>query len=264
MSKDNFGDRMKDYENRFCRYLVRRVPVIIRLDGRSFHQWTKGLERPYDADLRTAMEYTAAAVCDEICGARFAYVQSDEISILVVDYQNEKSESWFEYRAGKIESVSASICTAAFNDVVRSWDHYKKKGWATFDSRAYNLPAEEVSNYILWRQRDAERNSISMLAQAHFSHKQLLKKSGADKQDMLMLEKGVNWNDVPTRFKRGSSIYKIKKTIKTDKGSSVRSKWIVDHDMPIVSKNRKHVERWLDADPTYPRYKKKTMVTMNI
>ena len=253
MNKDSFGDRMKDYEERFERYLVRRVPVILRLDGKSFHRWTKGLFRPFDADLRTCMIWATYHLCSEIAGARYAYIQSDEISILIIDYQGEKSEAWFDYRLNKIESVSASICTAAFNEAASKYigNQVKKRGFATFDARAWNLPEEEVSNYFLWRQRDCERNSISMVAQDNFSHKELKGKTGSEKQDMLMIQKGINWNNTPTPFKSGSSVFKVQKE------DTLRKKLVTDINMPIITKDRDYVERWLKPEVTYPEFDEK-------
>jgi tRNA(His) 5'-end guanylyltransferase len=243
MKQDSLGDRMKDYEQRAYRQLLRRSPLLLRLDGKAFHSWTKGLARPFDFLLKQCMDYTMYKLCSEIEGARFGYTQSDEISILVCDYQDISTQAWFDYRANKIESVAASICTAAFNQVCLKLlpEQYKKKGPAIFDARAWNLPKEEVTNYFYWRQRDCEKNSVSQVAMVHFSHKQLMGKNGSQKQDMLMLEKGINWNDIPTFFKRGSAIYKIHIDFK----GTLRSKWVVDYEMPVISKDRDYVEKWV-------------------
>jgi tRNA(His) guanylyltransferase len=256
MAKDtkkgmDLGDRMKLFEKASERYLTRRVPVLLRLDGCHFHSWTRGLERPFCEKLRMCMEYAAYRVCSEISGARFGYTQSDEISILVIDYQELNTEPWFSYRGNKVESVAASICTAGFNTAAFAYltEHVKKRGMAIFDARAFSVPKEDVLNAFLWRQRDCEKNSVSSLAQAHFSHKELHEKNSSDKQDMLMLSKGVNWNDVPTQYKRGSALYKVKVVSPNPvdpKGPEViRNKWVVDHEMPVLTKDRSYVERWL-------------------
>ena len=249
MSKDSLGDRMKDYEQRAFRQLLRRAPVLIRCDGKAFHSWVKGLEKPFDANLKQCMDYAMYKLCNDIEGARFGYSQSDEISILVCDYQDIGTQAWFDYRANKIESVAASICTAAFNQAALKFlpDQYKKKGPALFDARAWNLPKEEVTNYFLWRQRDCEKNSVSQLAMSKFSHKQLMNKTGNQKQDMLMLEKGVNWNDLQTIYKRGSASYRVQVEVK----EALRSKCIIDYEMPIIGKDRDYVERWV-ADVPVP------------
>lgn len=246
-SKDSLGDRMKDYERRAFRPLVRRVPVAMRFDGKSFSTWTKGLERPFDNFLKHAMNYAMIRVCEEVEGARFGYCQSDEISILIFDYKDIKTQSWFDYRANKIESVAASICTASFNHVIRNYlpEHYKNKGPAYFDARAWNLPRDEVTNYIYWRQRDCVKNSISQLAQAHFSHRELMKKNSNDKQDMLMEQKGINWNDLAVSNKRGTAAFKVTK----QKNDTLRSLWVADFDMPIISKDRPYVEKWVEEVP---------------
>lgn len=246
-NKESLGNRMKDYEKRAFRPLVRRIPVLIRIDGKSFHKWTVGLERPFDQIMKHSMSYAMLKVCSKIDGARFGYCQSDEISILVCDYKDIGTQSWFDYRANKIESVAASTCTAYFNHAIMHYlfDHYKKKGPAVFDARAWNLPKEEVTNYFLWRQRDCEKNSISQLAMAHFSHKELMRKTGAEKQDMLMNQKGVNWNDITTSNKRGTAAFRVS----YKKGDAIRTKWVVDFEMPIISKSRQYVEQWVEEDP---------------
>ena len=247
MKGDSLGDRMKDYEQRAFRLLVRRVHILLRIDGKAFHTWTKGLVRPFDSNLKKCMNYAMIKTCSEIEGARFGYCQSDEISILMCDYQSIGTEAWFDNRANKIESVAASICTAAFNHACLTYlpEQYKKKGPAIFDARAWNLPKEEVTNYFIWRERDCEKNSISQLAMAHFSHKQLMGKNGGQKQDMLMVDKGVNWNDIETSNKRGTAAFKIIYPV----GRIVRNKWVVDSDMPIISQDRNYSERWVEEAP---------------
>jgi tRNA(His) guanylyltransferase len=248
MKGDSLGDRMKDYEQRAFRSLTRRIPLLLRMDGKAFHTWTEGLERPFDKNLRYCMDYAMLKVCSEVEGARFGYSQSDEISILMCDYQDFDTQAWFDYRGNKIESVAASICTAAFNHACLKYlpDQYNKKGPAIFDARAWNLPKEEVSNYVLWRQRDCEKNSVSQLAMAHFSHKSLMGKNGSQKQDMLMLEKGINWNDLETFLKRGSAAFRVTMQV----NDTTRSKWVVDYAMPIITQDRAYVERWVEDIPT--------------
>jgi len=258
MTKDSLGDRMKDYEQRAFRSLLRRIPLIIRVDGKNFSRWTKGLDRPFDANLKACMDYTMSKLCSDIEGARFGYSQSDEISILVCDYKDVLTQGWFDYRANKIESVVASMATAAFNHaclrVLPKW--FSKKGPALFDARAWSLPKEEVSNYFLWRQRDCEKNSISQVAHVHFSTEQLKCKSGNQKQDMLMLEKGINWNDIEPKYKRGSAAYRVTEQV----NETVRSRCVVDDCIPIFSQDRDFVERWIEDDPKpLDRYYKKTL-----
>lgn len=196
---DALGDRMKErYENRARYLLPRRTNTILRLDGKAFHTYTRGLDRPYDQQLMDDMADTAEFLCQEIAGARFAYTQSDEISVLLTDFAAPKTEAWFDGNLQKMVSVSASLATAKFNQL-------RPGKLAFFDSRAFTIAdSVEVGNYFVWRQQDATRNSISMAAQARFSHKQLHGKSSNQMQEMLWSEHGVNWNDYDPRFKRGT------------------------------------------------------------
>lgn len=251
-SGPTLGDRMKLYEKASERYMTRRIPLCLRFDGVSFHTWARGLQKPFDDSLRRCMTYAAYRVCDAISGARFAYTQSDEISVMVIDYQSTNTEPWFGYRQHKIESVAASMCTAYFNMAAIKWlpDHVVKKGPACFDARAFSMPVEDVTNLFIWRQRDCTKNSVSSLAQAHFSHRDLHGKNSSDMQDMLMLQKKINWNDVETRFKRGTAVYKVrvvsKNPVDPEKPDVVRSKWVADYEMPQISKDTDYVFRWLE------------------
>jgi tRNA(His) guanylyltransferase len=210
--KDSLGDRMKsDYENRTRYVLPRRTYTLIRMDGKAFHTYTRSCERPYDLGLMADMDATAIALCEQIMGAQFAYVQSDEISILLTDFATPQTEAWFDGNVQKICSVSASIATAHFNKARLLRNVALGMGkTAYFDSRVWTIPQPiEVYNYFLWRQQDASRNSVSMTARAYFSHAQCENKSGSVLQEMLFSQKGVNWNDLPVGFKRGRVILKI-------------------------------------------------------
>jgi|SRR5579863_1792485 len=202
--KDSLGNRMKTYENVTRHFLTRRMPVVIRLDGKSFHTLTKNMKKPFDDDFKYVMEAVTKILCEEVQGCQFAYTQSDEISLLLVDYQTHDTQAWFDNNIQKIVSVSASIATAAFN----SWALSKLTilGPAHFDARAFNLPKEEVCNYFIWRQQDATRNSIQSVGQANFSHKELHGLSCDEIQEKLFQEKQINWNDYPVTSKRGSCI----------------------------------------------------------
>ena len=218
--KDALGDRMKDfYEDRTRFKLARRTNTIIRIDGKAFHTYTKGLKRPFDRGLMEDMNKTAEFLCQNIQGAKFAYVQSDEISILVTDYDDISTHAWFDANLQKMASIAASLATARFNQLRMSRscsygqldkDYIDEFKLAMFDARVFQIPyQEEVLNYFIWRQQDATRNSISSVAQAHFSDKELHGKKTNQMQDMLMLEKGINWNDFLPREKRGSVIHKV-------------------------------------------------------
>jgi len=236
---EKFGDRMKEYENAFRNKLPRRLPVLLRIDGKAFHTYTRGMKKPFDLDLTNAMWETCKYLCKNIMGCKIAYHQSDEISLLLTNYDKLTTEAWFDNNIQKIVSIASSLATAKFNEVMR--EKYPEKELALFDCRVWVLPQDEVCNYFLWRQQDATKNSISMVAQAHFSSKQLHKKNGSMKQDMLMLEKGINWNDLPTWQKRGTCI--IKETY--NKGEAKRTRWTVDEDIPVFSQDRNYIDQFV-------------------
>ena len=189
------GDRMKTYEHVYRYAFPRRLPIVIRCDGRAFHSYLRGATKPFDMPFIADMAEVAKALCAEISGAVIAYHQSDEISVLVQDV-GEHAEPWFAGELQKIVSLSAAIATAALGE--------RRPGRPLFDARAFVLPnTVEVANYFTWRQRDAVRNSISMAAQAHFSHRRLQGVNGDQMQEMLFQEHGVNWNDYPAECRRG-------------------------------------------------------------
>ncbi|KQY87284.1 hypothetical protein ASD24_05325 [Paenibacillus sp. Root52] len=239
MRKDDFGNRMKGYENTFRQTLPQRLPIIIRIDGCHFHTFTRGLKKPFDEALTGALWETSKYLAQNIMGCKLVYHQSDEISLLLTNYDKLTTKSWFENNLQKMVSVSASMATAKFNEVIR--DHYPDKPLATFDSRAWVLPPDEVTNYFLWRQQDATKNSISMVAQAHFPHNELQGLDGKSLQDKLFLEKGINWNDLPIWQKRGACI--TKQFYK--KGEATRSKWDVDFETPIFSQDREYINQYV-------------------
>jgi tRNA(His) 5'-end guanylyltransferase len=226
--KDSIGDRMKEfYENRTRILLPRRTYTIIRVDGKSFHTYTKGLTRPFDNQLTSDMDETACYICKNIQGAKFAFVQSDEISILLTDFDGLTTDAWFDGNIQKMTSISASLATAKFNAL-------RPNKIALFDSRVFTIPSSiEVENYFIWRQQDATRNSISSVAQSLFSHRELENKNTDQMQEMC-LQKGVNWNiDITNKLKRGrliiNEIY--------EKESVMRKKWI-STESPIFTQDR--------------------------
>jgi tRNA(His) 5'-end guanylyltransferase len=229
---DSLGDRMKqNYEHRFRFKLVRRMPAIIRLDGKAFHTLTRGCEKPFDAHFHAVMMATAKELCESVQGAKCAYIQSDEISILLTDFDRLGTDAWFDGSIQKIASVSAGIASAEFS--IRWLDDLEDQ-CAVFDSRVFNIPKEEVCNYFIWRQNDWIRNSITMLAQSHYSHKQLHKKGQADMHEMLH-EKGVNWAKLHPRWKNGIFLDKTQKLIG----------WTRHNDV-IFKNQRDIIEKWLE------------------
>lgn len=211
---DPLGTRIKEqYENRTRYFVPRRTYTILRLDGKAFHTYTKGLNRPFDAGLMEDMDNAIVALMSEIQGVVFAYTQSDEISILLTDFEKETTSAWFDGNIQKMCSVASSILTAEFNRNRYGrfiWDNtddgmtmvtggnnkfnfINKCPSAYFDCRVFTIPDRiEVMNYFRWRQQDCIRNSVSMVAQSHFSHKELHGKSQSDMHEMLH-EKGINW-----------------------------------------------------------------------
>lgn len=219
----DLDDRMKTYENVYRFPVMPRMPVIIRVDGKAFHTLTRGCERPFDAPLMDAMNKTAQCLVNEIQNARLAYVQSDEISVLLVDYNKYTSQQWFGGNLNKMVSLSAAIATLNFSKTFGR-DAY-------FDSRVFVLPEREVCNYFIWRQEDATRNSITMAAQSMYSHKELHKVNTNQMQE-LIFQKGVNWNDYPTRCKRGA----------------VATKDGIDLEIPLFTKDRAYVKKHLTVE----------------
>lgn len=277
MDKTTLGDRMKNnYENISRYYLTRRMPIITRIDGKSFHTFTKGFKKPFDDILVKTMQETMKYLCENIQGCVLGYTQSDEISLVLVDYAELTTDAWFGNNLQKMCSVSASMATLAFNKAftrniskqskrlytehleekdasyIETLESAMNKG-AMFDSRVFTIPKEEVCNYMLWRQQDATRNSILSVGQANFSYKDLHGKSCNNIQDMLMTQKGINWNDYATTLKRGSCCIKVDDGLtKYDEAGNIcgytqRSKWIIDNEIPIFSQDRNYIERLINV-----------------
>lgn len=246
MDKTKLGDRMKEYESQSQTKLLRRLPVIIRVDGRAFHTFTKGLNKPFDIDFQNIMINTMKKLCQEIQVCVMGYCQSDEITLVLVDYKNINSDAWFDNKVQKIVSTSAALATLYFNQEVETrncfnaeyykifenlWE--KKRLKATFDSRAFNLPKHKVINCLIWRQQDAIRNSIQALAQCHFSHKEIQGLSCDELKEKLFSEKAVNWDDnIANDFKWGVCC------VKDDNGN-----WVIDYDIPLFTEDRDYVDK---------------------
>lgn len=282
MDRSDLAKRMKGYESVSKTRLVSRMPVIIRLDGRSFHTFTRGFKKPFDEVLIKSMQDTMKYLCENIQGCVLGYHQSDEITLALVDYKKLNSSSWFDNEVQKICSISASMATMAFNKFFKSnvekmiseyncslvpqcmeiqmkRDEYHRillkavsKG-AMFDARCFNIPKEEVTNNIYWRQLDATRNSIQMVGQANFSQKELHGKSCNKIQDMLFTQKGINWNNFPTYQKRGSCCVRNKIVISVNgvigtaqlrDTSKSENEWIIDKNIPIFKGDgREYVDK---------------------
>lgn len=211
--KDALGDRQKSYEAiESGRILMPNLPIIARLDGRAWHTFCKGLERPYDIRLSSLMAKTSKFLAEQT-NALISYTQSDEIT-LVLFKDTIESQVFFGGRVQKLNSIFASMATAYFNKHLEAHLPEKKDKMPLFDCRIWNVPSlEEASENLLWRELDATKNSISMAAQAYYSHKELHGKNGSEKQEMLF-KKGINWDKYPAFFKRGSYFRRVNKFVK--------------------------------------------------
>jgi tRNA(His) 5'-end guanylyltransferase len=281
---DDLGNRMKGYENISRYYLTKKTPVIIRIDGKAFHTFTRGFKRPFDDVLIKAMQETAQYLCKNITGCKLAYTQSDEISLLLVDYERNESQPWFANNLQKMCSVSASMATMAFSKAfskafdewgranLPDWDeggtdkpvdenllklckvygNAEEKG-AMFDARVFVIPKEEVCNYFIWRQQDASRNSIQMVAQSIFSEKELNRKNTKQQQEMIFQKTGINWNNYDTVYKRGSCCIKSETTTtcaseengKVKTWTAERPHWFIDKDIPIFTQDRNYIDKYV-------------------
>lgn len=278
---DELGKRMKEYYETIPKTkLMRRTPVAIRVDGKAFHTFTRGFKKPFDEVLIKSMQETMKYLCENIQGCVLGYTQSDEITLILVDYKNLNSSAWFDYEVQKMCSIAASMATMAFNKffgkyvdeyiesvaALQDFDIEEERNYvsvlqkaqeksAMFDARVFNIPKEEVTNLIYWRQLDAARNSIQMVGQANFSHKELQNKSCSMIQDMLMTEKGINWNNYPTHQKRGSccvKMYQINEGCWESHAEDKlmpngRTKWDIDTEIPMFKDElRSYVERLIN------------------
>lgn len=241
MDKTSLGDRMKGYENIERKYLTKRTPMIIRIDGCHFHTFTKDFDRPFDMSLSGCMVDTAMQLCKNIMGAKLAYTQSDEISLLIMDDDTYETQPWFDKNLQKITSVSAAMATLYFNHAMKTAVEcefasnglakaFETFRLAIFDSRAFTLPREEVLNYFLWRQRDCEKNSIQTLARRYFTQKELYAKKGNDIKEML-LAKGIDWDNVLTENRLGICV---------KKGED--HKWFIDYQIPAFHDQPEYIE----------------------
>ena len=280
MIKDSLGDRMKNYYESVPRiHLVRRMPVAIRLDGAHFHSFTRGFKCPFDDILVASIQRTMKSLCENIQGVVLGYCQSDEITLILLDYMTLDTQAWFDYEVQKMVSTSASLATLYFNshfrsEVMRFTSQYMdfdttyteeetnyimaietamNKG-ATFDSRCFNIPKEEVTNLIYWRQLDAIRNSILMVGQANYSPKELLNKSCNEVKEMLLKEKGINWDELPTHLQRGSCYIRKPEPVQIitkeqEFGDPIELcqqiwKWEIDTEIPIFKgDDREYIEK---------------------
>ncbi len=233
-------ERMKSYEKKYD--LPINLPVIIRIDGRAFHTFTRGLNKPFDETFIDMMNTIGLYLCNEIQNCRIAFLQSDEISFLV--YNRIESDCYFSNEVQKICSITASLASTITTKYVLEKIPSKKHSNISFDSRVFIIPPKDVENYFLYRQMDWERNSLQMLTRKYYSQNKMNNKSCEDMHEMLH-EKGDNWNNLPTHLKRGRCIIKKEEEIQIKnehfEGSVIRNKWVLDLDIPIFKENRNYI-----------------------
>ena len=272
--------RMRGYEYVTRTHLPRRIPAIIRVDGKAFHSFTKGLRKPFDDFFRNIMQLTMQYMCENVQGRVFGYTQSDEISLLLTDYETIATDAWFDYTIQKMCSVAASMATLAFNKFwaeefqaqIEHWDReddgtmdeeMEKWVWeylvntiqpklftAMFDARVFSIPKDEVCNYFIWRQQDATRNSIETVGQTYFSQKDLNGRSQNEIQEMLWQQHSINWNTYPIAYKRGVCCSKVLRETPMENprnpGKEIvvaRRKWVIDREPPVFTQDREYVEK---------------------
>lgn len=282
MDTSDLAKRMKDYESISKTRLMKRCPVLCRIDGKAHHSFTRGFQKPFDEIYMKTMQETTKYLCENLQGVVIGYTQSDEITLVFVDYNKLDTSPYFDYEVQKLCSIIASMTTMIFNklfakhvenfmqncvveyetqglcgegtveyELCKTYQKAMKKG-AMFDARVFNLPKEEVTNCLYWRQLDATRNSIQMVGQAYFSQKELHCKTCNDIQDMLVLQKNINWNNFPAYQKRGTCVikkefeqYEDVNDSKKDENNSEkkRAHWVIDTDIPLFKGDgRQYIE----------------------
>lgn len=240
MDRTSLGNRMKGYESVSKRKLIRRMPVILRIDGKAFHTYTKPLKDPFNSDMHNLMVDTTNYLVNNIQNAMIGYTQSDEISILLKDWTTHTTEQWFDGKQDKMVSVGASMTTGIFNHLKHTSGVLPevKVDFAMFDCRAFNVPPDDVCNYFLWRQQDATRNSVQMLGHHHMSQKQMHGKNNNQVQELLLTKHDINWNDLDTWKKRGTCVIREDSNV----NGAIRSKYQIDEDIPVFSRERNYIE----------------------
>lgn len=235
---DDLGTRMKRYESTSKNQLLHRTPVIARIDGRAFHTFSKrfppSTDTPFSVDMHNCMVYTMRQLARNVQGCVLGYTQSDEISLLIRDWDTLTTQPFFNYNVQKMTSLMGSIASVAFNFILRDFGDIEDfSGMAQFDARVHNIPKEEVVNYFIWRQQDASRNSVQMFGHHFFSQSRMHGLKNSEVQDLLMMEKGINWNDVPIWMKRGTCIF---------------PPHLIDREIPIFTQDRSYIQRLLEVE----------------
>ena len=261
-NNDSLGSRMKMYEQQSRTFLKRKTPVIMRLDGCHFHTVTRGFNKPFDPTIERAMKHTMLYLCSHIQGCVLGYTQSDEITLVLCDYQKPDTAAWYDYNLQKIVSVSAGMAAVAFIDSIRmehAFLHFDYECETVqkridllqktldsnvfFDSRAFNVPTkEEVVNNLIWREQDAIRNSIQGLAQSVFSHSEIQGIKNKDILEKLKDEKGIDWNSYLTNYQqRGCCAVKVESDGEYNGTPVKRTSWDIDNNIPIFTQDRDYI-----------------------
>ena len=235
---DLLGDRMREYENAYRHYLPKRLPILLRLDGCHFHTLTKYLGKPWDIPFSEAMWATTTTLCDTLATCKLGFQQSDEITLLLINYTKLNTEPLYNNGLQKLVSTTAALASARFNELIHQV--YPRLPLATFDCRAWILPKEEVNNAFVWRQQDARRNSVNALAQHHFSSHDL-QGLHVDACITKLREVGVDYDKLPTWQQRGMCVV----TEKYTRNGVTRQRWIHDLEIPIFSQDHDYVDRYV-------------------
>lgn len=268
----NYDLRMRRYKAVTDTHLIQRTPVIIQIDGRAFHTLTRGLKKPFDPVLMATMRETAKYLCKNIQGCVLAYTQSDEINLLLIDYEKLETSPWFDNRVQKLASVAASMATNHFNQKFKelvkmigrkhnspnhSYDRALLRG-AEFAACAFNLPREEVTNFFNWRQQDAIRNSIQMTGQAYFSQSELEGKCNQEIIEMLLQQKNIDWNKIETYKQRGTCIIRSAHSSFLLNGERITTDtWSIDYNIPLfIGEGRSYIEKYVYPDDPVQKFLK--------
>lgn len=255
---DTLSDRMKSYENVTRNYLIPNMPIIVRIDGRAFHTYTKQkwCEHPYSSILIECFQKTTLKVCEETSNVVFAYHQSDEVSFFLKDYEKRDQQQIFQGNIQKIVSTFASKFTIHFNKFIqealllkmtyfetnpevtgqfvtyqRAQEDYSNLKIAEFDARVFNLPVHEVTNYFIWRQKDWERNSVTQYASSIYSHNQLMNKSTVEKLDMINQSGNKPWQNLAIHLREGTFFKKVEVELPIKELSEEQVKWLTEEEM---------------------------------
>ena len=262
MINDSLGDRMKSYYETASRTkLLRRTPVVIRIDGKAFHTFTKKFKKPIDEVMAESMRRTMLRLCESVEGCVFGYTQSDEITLVLVDYKTLEQGAFFDYDVQKMCSVAASMATMEFNrafyelaaELTESEEDFKKiyapmLGKATFDARCFNVPKEEVVNCVYWRQLDAMRNSIQSFGRSRMPQSRMQHMNCDKIKEALSQEFGVVWDELPAKDKWGSACIKAVLSFANPPDTLLaRASWRIDEDMPLLKgEGRRYLAEYVE------------------